>query len=134
MYDPKVYDAWYTQGHGKWMGNVEYALIMKLLKPSSNTTLLDVGCGTGHFSRRFTKHGLKVIGLDLDTEMLNFARSQDRTVTYLQGAATKLPFKDLSFDYSAAITSLCFLDNPVSALNEMWRVSRKGFNIIIFNK
>ena len=134
MYDPKVYDAWYTQGHGKWIGDVEYSLIMELLEPSIGESLLDVGCGTGYFSRHFSKHGLQVTGLDLDIEMLDFARSQDKKTTYMPGSATKLPFKDLSFDYSVAITSLCFIDNPVIALSEMWRVSEKGIVLGLLNR
>jgi len=133
LYDPKAYDAWYTQGHGKWIGDVEYSLIMKLLEPSIGESLLDVGCGTGHFSRRFEKLGLQMTGLDLDNGMLDFARTQNQKVTYLRGSATKLPFKDLSFDYSTAITSLCFVDIPVYALNEMWRVSRQGIVVGLLN-
>ncbi|MFK5913730.1 MAG: hypothetical protein QM484_05080 [Woeseiaceae bacterium] len=39
----------------------------------------------------------------------------------------------MSFDYSTAITSLCFVDNPVSALSEMWRVSKKGIVVGLLN-
>ena len=38
----------------------------------------------------------------------------------------QVSFKKGEFDYSSAITSLCFINKYQSALAEMWRVSKKG--------
>lgn len=134
MYDPEVYDAWYTQGHGKWIGDVEYSLIIKLLEPSIGETLLDVGCGTGYFSRRFKKSGVYVTGLEPDAQMLDFARASDDEINWVKGSAEQLPFDTESFDYVTAITSLCFIRNPQQALHEMLRVSKKAVVLGLLNK
>ncbi|MFP3874535.1 MAG: class I SAM-dependent methyltransferase [Thiohalophilus sp.] len=123
---PEQYDNWYHTPRGQWISDREFALLMKLLNPTPGTRLLDVGCGTGHFSRRFAQAGLKVTGLDPDPAMLDYARQQPGDIDYRQGSAEALPFADDAFDYCAAVTSLCFIADPIKALREMWRVSKHG--------
>lgn len=100
--------------------------MMKLLRPNPGTTLLDVGTGTGHFARRFSVAQLRVTGVDADAAALNYARSKSSDILYVAGDALKLPFADASFDYCAAVTSLCFVTEPAAAVAEMWRVARCG--------
>lgn len=132
--DPATYDAWYQSGKGQWIGDTEFSLITKLLQPASNQSLLDVGCGTGYFSRRFSDLGMQVTGIDLNNEMLCYARSKHKNVKFIQADAYHLPFDNDSFGYCTAITSLCFVQNPQRALNEMWRVSRKGIALGLLNR
>ncbi|MBW9264972.1 MAG: class I SAM-dependent methyltransferase [Candidatus Thiodiazotropha sp. (ex. Lucinisca nassula)] len=106
----------------------------RLLNAHADESLLDVGCGTGHFSRRFAHLGLSVTGIDPDPRAIAFARGEGNEVTYLQGSALSLPFSDDSFDNTAAITSLCFIDDPVLALQEIWRVTRCSCVIGMLNK
>lgn len=48
---PEQYDAWYDTSRGCWIGETEYQLIRRLLDPHPGESLLDVGCGTGWFTR-----------------------------------------------------------------------------------
>jgi 2-polyprenyl-3-methyl-5-hydroxy-6-metoxy-1,4-benzoquinol methylase len=52
------YDAWYRTPRGEWIGETEYRLLGKLLAARPHETLIDVGCGTGYFTRRFALEGL----------------------------------------------------------------------------
>jgi len=124
--DPAAYEAWYHTPRGQWIGAQECMLLQDLLRPSPDASLLDVGCGTGYFSRYFAGLGLSVTGLDPDPAALEFARSRGEDIHYLQGSALQLPFPDRAFDHTLAVTSLCFIDEPLPALREMWRVSRHG--------
>jgi len=65
---------------------------------------------------------------------LEFARQEGGDVTYLQGSALSLPFSDDSFDAAVAITSLCFINDPVLALQEIWRVTRNNCVIGMLNQ
>lgn len=132
--DPADYEAWYQTARGKWIAGIEWKLLFNLIRPDANRTLLDVGCGTGHFTRRFAAAGLSVTGVDPNQAALDYACQQDSHIEYLQADALSLPFSRGSFDYVSAITSLCFVEPPQQALQEMWRVTRRGLLLGLLNK
>lgn len=132
--DPAAYDAWYRTGRGRWIGDTEFRLLKRLLRARPGESLLDVGCGTGYLSRRFAGDGLAVTALDPDMAVLRYAADQDRAVAYLAATATALPFPDHAFDHCVAVTSLCFIDNPLGAIEEMLRVTRRGVVLGLLNR
>ncbi len=134
MMKAEEYEAWYGTPRGAWIAAREFALMMRLLRPEKGTSLLDVGCGTGQFSRRFAAYGLRVAGLDPDAGMLHHARSLAGGVDYIEGRSEALPFADTAFDYCAAVTSLCFVQDPARALAEMWRVARRAVVLGLLNR
>ena len=105
-----------------------------MLKPRTGESLLDVGCGTGHFSRRFAAEGLVVSGIDPDADAIAFASTRGDDIAYSVGDGRTLPFADRSFDYCIAVTSLCFINDVETVLREMWRVSRKGVLLGLLNR
>ena len=123
--DPAAYDAWYATRRGDWIAEREFSLLWRLMRPNPGASLLDVGCGTGHFSRRFAAAGLPVTGVDPDAAALAYARSRDG-VTYVRADARALPYAASSFDWVTAVTSLCFVEQPQRALAEAWRVAKRG--------
>ncbi len=132
---PADYDAWYQTARGRWIGDTEFRLIARLLGQCPGRQLLDVGCGTGWFTRHFAAiPGLKVTGLDCDLESLSFAHAHDSNTFYVQGNAQSLPFADASFDLVVSIAALCFIANWPSALKEMIRVTRTRFVIATLNR
>ncbi len=136
--DVDAYEAWYHSPRGHWIGTTEFALLKRLLPAHTNTgtndSLLDVGCGTGYFTRLFAASGLKTTGLDPDEAAIRYAMKQDTGSVYLQGMAESLPFADHSFAYCSAITSLCFVAEPEVALLEMWRVAHRGVLLGLLNR
>lgn len=136
--DIEAYESWYQSPRGRWIGETEFALLMHLLSFQTNTgtkrSLLDVGCGTGYFTRRFAMSGLKTSGLDVDESAIRYAAKRDTGTVYLQGVAESLPFENDSFDYCSAITSLCFVAEPEKALMEMWRLAHRGVLLGLLNR
>ncbi|MDX2504938.1 MAG: class I SAM-dependent methyltransferase [Gammaproteobacteria bacterium] len=106
---PEKYNRWYHTQYVSWVGHLEFLVLCQLIQPVKNSSLLDVGCGTGYFSRKFADYGLNVTGIDPDQAMIDFAISQNSDIHYIIGDAQALPFNKSEFDYSSAITSLCFI-------------------------
>ncbi len=123
---PADYDAWYRSARGAWMGEEEASALIRLGGLGPGLSVLDVGCGSGWFSRRFATEGCTVTGLDPDPAMLAYARSQLGAVRYVCGRMEALPFPDRSFDIVNAVTSLCFVSDQCAALSEMARVARRA--------
>ena len=134
--DAAAYDAWYRTPRGSWIGEVEYRLLRRMLAPSPGDSLLDVGCGTGYFARRFAQHaGLFVMGLYPDRDGLDYARAHGGpNEVYIAGDARELPFPDASFDFVVSVTALCFIQDQRRALQEIMRVTRKRFALGLLNR
>lgn len=134
--DAGAYDAWYRTPRSAWIGDTEFGLLRQLLHPQPGWSLLDVGCGTGYFTRRFApESSLRVVGLDPDNSALAYARTHGTgTARYCAGTAVSLPFGDRSFDLSVSVTALCFVDEAKRAIGEMLRVTRERFAIGLLNR
>ncbi len=73
-------------------------------------------------------------GYRLRPAMIAYARARGDAVEYMQGSVLQLPFAAGSFDYVAAVTSLCFVEPPRRAAEELWRVSRRGLVLGLLNR
>jgi ubiquinone/menaquinone biosynthesis C-methylase UbiE len=130
------YEQWYEVGAGRRADVLEKELLSELLKRFSKVqSLVEIGCGTGHFTRYFAAFLPSVVGLDISPAMLQEARSRNtlRKSPYLMGDALHLPFADASFDVVAFITTLEFLKHPKQALKEAERVARQGLLLGVLN-
>lgn len=132
--NPSEYEAWYATARGSWIAVREFGLMKQLMQPPAGATLLDVGCGTGHFSRRFAAAGQRVTGLDPDPAVLEYARGLGGGVGYLRASATALPVADATYDFVTAVTSLCFVAEASRGLGEMWRVARHAVLLGLLNR
>ena len=98
-------------------------------------TILDVGCGTGHWLRDFIKWGARpenVIGIDLLSDRVIRARRLCPPAVHIQCAsAAELPFANGTFDLvlqSTVFTSILDFDLKRRVATEMMRVVKpEGF-------
>jgi ubiquinone/menaquinone biosynthesis C-methylase UbiE len=104
--------------------------------PTSEGSLLDIGCGTGHFTRLFARETKGVvIGLDPSEEWVSYARAHSGYhERYVVGKAEELPFADQSFDCAVSVTALCFINDKLQALRELARVTRRRFVLGLLNR
>ncbi len=127
------YDAWYRTPRGAMYDRLEKRAIDSLLPCVPNGgRLLEIGCGTGHWSEYFSNKGFDVTGVDLSEEMIAIARQRkvSRAVFDVSDAA-RLPFGDASFDVAAAITALEFTADPAGVVAEMVRCVKKAGGMLI---
>jgi SAM-dependent methyltransferase len=96
--------------------------------------VLDVGCGTGRWLRRYGDVGFSPVGVDATIGMLRIAYAHRTTAPVAVGLAHSLPFSDAVFDAISSITVVQHIPYEVqaSALREMIRVLRPGGRMILF--
>lgn len=99
--------------------------------------VLDVGCGTGAFTRRVAAllPDSQVTGLDQDAARLAFARRQGGrpNLDYAEGDLAALPFEDGRFDLAFCRFVLVHVADPGGALREMARVTRPGGRVVAYD-
>jgi SAM-dependent methyltransferase len=89
---------------------------------SSADRVLDVGCGSGEFTRVLAEESPgRVVGADRDPDLLAAADCEA-----VRADAHALPFPDGTFDVVACQTLLVNLPDPARALSEFARVARAG--------
>jgi len=121
------YDSWYETAKGQMYDRLEKKAISRYLPPSTkDKKLLEVGCGTGHWSRFFSEYGFEVTGVDISERMIDIAKSKNiSNVSFQVADGHSLPFAYDTFDVTAAITTLEFVHDADSVVKEMVRCTCK---------
>ncbi|MCY6485754.1 methyltransferase domain-containing protein [Clostridium aestuarii] len=116
-------------------------LIVKYLGIESGMEVLDVGCGTGAFTRYLVEELLEeskkceFTGIDYDEKLIEVAKQyvsekiSVQDIKYIIGNAYKLPFDNNKFDLIVSHTFLGIASDVKTALNEMIRVVKPGGSI-----
>ena len=95
--------------HDGWDHNAHYhGFLLKHLPPHC-TEALDIGCGTGAFSRLLAAHARHVLALDLSPQMIRIAWEHSRqhpNIDFLLADALEWPFPAEHFDCVVSIATL----------------------------
>ncbi len=111
---------WYGNGFGA-------AALLALLPPDS--TVADLGCGTGALATALAPFVRRVVGVDQSADMLKAARRRTGgldNVEFHQGALEALPLGDGTCDAALLVLALGWVVDPARALAEAARVVRPG--------
>ncbi len=94
--------------------------------------VLDVGCGGGilFYLAKDVKNG---VGLDGSSKQIEFAKSINKNAVFVNSTATKLPFRDKSFDYVTCIEMIEHMSKEDSELmlKEIHRVLKDDGKFIL---
>lgn len=110
-------------------GRVRWARRVKMLgshlKPGM--TVLELGCGTGYFTRELAHSGADIVAIDVSPELLEIAKSNcsARNVRYEIQNAYRLSYPEATFDSVVGSSVLHHLEIE-QALREIYRVLRPG--------
>ena len=113
--------------HRIWKKN-----LINMMNPSSNSNLIDVGCGTGDIGKLFlenTKIDSKISCVDPNEGMITKGKeklSNYKNINWVVAPAEKLPLLDNSFDYYTISFGLRNVKDISKAISEAYRVLKPG--------
>jgi SAM-dependent methyltransferase len=113
-------------GKLRWERRVK--MLTKYINPDDN--VLEIGCGTGYFSKELTKTNASITSIDISPNLLEIAKKEviDKNIKFKIENAYSLSFSDESFDIIVGSSVLHHLDID-KALSEFYRVVKKGKTI-----
>ena len=127
---------WWFVGRRAILETFLRQIVGKIVKPETSRQdagdtlrILDIGCGTGANLEMLSQFG-HAEGVDVSDDALEFCRRKGLTAQ--KGLAEKLPFGDGTFDITTALDVVEHLDDDVSGLKEMFRVTKRGGYSLIF--
>jgi SAM-dependent methyltransferase len=129
------YESWYETRRGRRVDRAERAILAWLLAPfPAPRSLLEVGCGTAHFTRWLAPRVGTAVGLDRSPAMTAEARRLAPRLPLVIGDAHDLPFAERTFDLVAFIATLEFVADRDRALAEAVRVARQAVIVVALNR
>ncbi len=94
-------------------------------------TVLDLAAGTATSSLPFAATGAYVVPCDFSLGMLMEGKKKHAWLPLTAGDATRLPFKDDSFDTVTISFGLRNVQDTDAALRELYRVTKPGGQVVI---
>lgn len=105
---------------------------------SSNSRVLDIGCGKGFFLKRLYDNfgsSIEYYGVDISSVAIYHAQNCFNFPKYFVSPAERLPFEDKTFDYIQIISTLEHVLKPSLVIREAYRVLKdKGYLYIVIHK
>ena len=110
-------------GKFRWKRRVE--MLTDFVKPES--TLLELGCGTGYFTKEIAKTNANIVAIDISPDLLKIAKENVpyQNVSFKEENAYNMTFEDNQFDYILGSSVLHHLDIK-KAISEIYRVLKVG--------
>ena len=126
------YDRFYDSPFGKALDEIEKNIIHGHIGALSHKQMLELGCGTGHWTEYFSLQGFTITATDISGAMLQIAQSKKiKHAVFVKADAADLPFPDHSFQVIVSVTMLEFVENAQMVLNEVYRVLKPGGHLIV---
>lgn len=126
-YVAKNYDQFYESEKGSAVDRIEKSVVRQLLcSIPFRGDMLELGCGTGHWTTFFCEEGFLVTAVDTSEAMFSEAKKKNiGCATFLHANAVDLPFADESFSVVASITMLEFVEDIHKIFHETDRILKE---------
>lgn len=133
-----VYDDFYSGIYDKLVfderkNTFEIDQIVKITKPSSNSSFLDIGSGTGHHVNALNKRGYKALGIDQSEAMISKAQSNHPGINFMNDDILKTSlFQPNSFSHITCFYfTIYYIENKAEFFNNCYNWLKPGGFLII---
>ena len=126
------YDSHLETDSDSYHARVVLPNLTRLMAITPGTTVLDLACGQGFFSRAWADAGGKVVASDISPELIARAKERGGNVEYHASPADKAPFVDSnSIDKISCVLAIQNIENPKSVFEECARVLKSDGKLYI---
>ncbi len=115
-----------------WNHNAHYHRYLVNQLPEQCQHILEIGCGTGEFSRLLAERAEKVLAVDLSPQMIRLARKRSKlypNIDFVEGDVMTYQLPDNQFDGIATLTTLHHLP-MTDILKKMKKALKPGGTFI----
>lgn len=133
MYETPVWRPLHTHLVSGHSFKEEVAHVVALASPAPDSLVVDLACGTGPYTRAFSRSGadVRVLGIDLSPGMLRHALRRardvgDRQLMFLRADMYRLPLPDARVDVVNCAGALHLFGDLTGLWAEISRILRPG--------
>jgi len=126
----RLYNFLITLRHGDWYEE-RLGKTIEYLKLGKDTSVLEVGCGPGLFSKRLLENGAKLKAIDINQKFICKLQKHHKD-SFELCSVLDLKYKDNSFDRAVMFDVLHHIPEYPKALSEVRRVLKPGGYAIIW--
>jgi SAM-dependent methyltransferase len=118
-----------------WDHNNHYHRFLLKQLPPQHQIALDIGCGTGEFSRLLSKHFERVVAIDLSPKMIEVAKQRSRQFSNIDfQVADVLKWEPIAEQFDAIVSIATLHHLPVESLLPNLKAALKpGGRLIILD-
>lgn len=123
-----TYNQRFSSGHPSGVG----LALSEFIRDHEPASILEVGCGTGHWLALLAPHSPRCLGLDRSKGMLQQAQNRSIPLSLIQGDAGSLPFPTAEFEMIFCVNAIHHFDQPQRFIAETHRILRSdGWLVVI---
>jgi SAM-dependent methyltransferase len=109
-----------------------HTVARRFLRVSAEDSILEVGCNTGYFMRRYLLgKARKVRGVDINEEAIAYAKARDGDDYYACCDSNALPFLDGEFDKVLCADTLEHVHDEAGTIREITRVLKPNGQLVL---
>jgi len=116
-----AYEQWFEEYHFVYLSEIE---AIRKVWPKQGTTI-EIGIGSGLFALPLS------ISQGVEPSHTMREKAKERGLDAKEAVAEALPYLDESIDAALMVTTICFVNDPLQALREAYRVLRETGNLVI---
>ena len=106
-------------------------LLLECLDLPTGSHVIDIGAGTGNYTKRIAEHGHFVTAVEPSSAMISKA-CRHKNIEWKNSAAENIPLPDATFDAAYCTLSMHHFVNLEKSLTEIFRVLKPGGEFVAF--